>query len=141
MERLKLDLKQLNKALKSLNNSFDVLRKVEKMNDVEIVFSAEDAIIQRFEYSYEAFWKFLKRYLVIMHHMENIHSSRNVFYGSVEVKLCTSDEGDIFTAMAADRNETSHTYSVERSRIILADIPRYYTAMTIVVERLNREFA
>ena len=39
--------------------------------------------------------------------------------------------------MADDINETSHTYSVEASRIILSDVPRYYLTMIIVVQRLN----
>jgi hypothetical protein len=73
----------------------------------------------------------------LVHDVKDVHSSRKVFYASVKIEICTSDEGDIFLDMADDRNETSHTYSIEASRIILADIPRYYAAMIIVVQRFN----
>jgi nucleotidyltransferase substrate binding protein (TIGR01987 family) len=139
MENLKLDLKRLNKALKTLEDSFVVMQEAEKTGNLGFVAAAEDSTIQRFEYSYEMFWKVLKRYLEVMHHLEDIHSSRRVFHASVKTELCTSDEGDVFLDMADDRNETSHTYSVEASRVILSDIPRYYSAMIAVVKRLNEK--
>ncbi len=137
MEKLKLDLKQLNKALKTLNDSFAVLQEAQAMGHQGFIDAAKDSIIQRFEYSYEQFWKFLKKYLELVNHLEDMHSSRRVFHASVKTEICTSDEGDIFLDMADDRNETSHTYSVEASRIILSDVPRYYSAMMIVVQRFN----
>ncbi len=137
MEKLKLDLVQLNKALKTLNDSFSVLQEAQEMKHQGFIDAAKDSIIQRFEYSYERFWKFLKKFLEIVYHVEDMHSSRKVFYATVKMEICTSDEGDIFLDMADDRNETSHTYSVEASRVILADIPRYYVAMIVVVQRLD----
>jgi len=140
MEKLKLDLIQLNKALKTLENSFNVQRKAVKMDDQEFILATEDSIIQRFEYTYEVFWKFLKKYLEVKHHLEDIHSSRRVFYASVKAQLCTLEEGDVFIVMAEARNATSHTYSIEGSRDILPGISRYYAAMYAVVERFNKEF-
>ena len=63
MEKLKLDLEQLNKALKTLNDSFAILQEAQKMKHQGFIDAAKDSIIQRFEYSYEQFWKFLKKYL------------------------------------------------------------------------------
>lgn len=138
MEKLKLDFEQLQQALKTLHDAFGVLQEAKTIKHQGFIYAAQDSIIQRFEYSYERFWKFLKKYLELVHHLEDIGSSRKVFYASVKAEICLSDEGDIFLDMADDRNETSHTYSIEASRIILADIPRYYAAMIIVVERFNR---
>ena len=140
MEKLKLDLVQLNNALKTLNDSFSILQEAEEMKHQGFIDAAKDSIIQRFEYSYERFWKFLKKYLELVYHIEDMHSSRRVFHAVVKIEVCTSDEGDIFLDMADDRNETSHTYSVEASRVVLTDIPRYYSAMIIVVQRLNSKF-
>ncbi len=139
MEKLTLDLEQLNKALKTLHDSFAILQEAQAMGHQGFIDAAKDSIIQRFEYSYEQFWKFLKKYLELVHHLDDLHSSRRVFYASVKVEVCAPDEGDIFLDMADDRNETSHTYSVEASRIILSDIPRYYSAMIIVVQRFKRK--
>jgi nucleotidyltransferase substrate binding protein (TIGR01987 family) len=113
------------------------LQEAQEMKHQGFIDAAKDSIIQRFEYSYERFWKLLKKYLEIVYHLEDMHSSRRVFYATVKMEICTSDEGDIFLDMADDRNETSHTYSVEASRVILIDIPRYYLAMIVVVQRLD----
>ena len=84
MEKLKLDLEQLNKALKTLNDSFAILQEAQEMKHQGFIDAAKDSIIQRFEYSYEQFWKFLKKYLELVHHVENMHSSRRVFYATVK---------------------------------------------------------
>jgi nucleotidyltransferase substrate binding protein (TIGR01987 family) len=137
VEKLKLHLEQLNNALKTLENSFRVAQELEKTKNAEFILAAEDSTIQRFEYCYEIFWKFLKKYLELVHHVEDIHSSRRVFHESVKVGLCTPEEGDVFLDMADDRNETSHTYSIEAARVILCDVPRYYKAMIAVVKRFK----
>lgn len=64
MERLKLELIQINKALKTLETSFLVLKKLSETKNTDFILAAEDSIIQRFEYCYDTFWKFLKIYLV-----------------------------------------------------------------------------
>lgn len=136
MERLGLELDQLKRALKTLGDSFDVLKDAKKLEHVGLILAAEDSIIQRFEYTAESFWKFLKKYLETIHHLVDINSSRKVLYAGVKYEICTLDEGSIFLDMVDDRNETSHTYSIEASRIILSDIPRYYSVMVAVAERL-----
>lgn len=60
MERLKQDLAALHRALKSLEDSFLVAQDLEKTGNQRFVLAAEDSTIQRFEYCYESFWKFLK---------------------------------------------------------------------------------
>ena len=137
MEKLKLDLEQLNNATKTLYNAFGVMQEAREMGHQGFIFAAEDSIIQRFEYSYEMFWKFLKRYLELVHQLKDMHSSRKVFYASVKMEVCSLEEGSIFIDMVDSRNETSHTYSIEASRIILSDVPRYYAAMIAVVKRFN----
>lgn len=139
MERLKLDFVQLNKALKTLENSFDVAQKIAAMGNAEFLLAAQDSIIQRFEYSYEGFWKFLKKYLEQMHHFEDLNSPRKVFRASVKAEICTLEEGNTFIDMADSRNGTSHAYSIEVSRFVLSVVPHYYGAMIAVVHRLDAE--
>ena len=140
MERLKLDLVQLNKALKTLQNSMNLQLEVTKLNNPQILLGIEDSTIQRFEYSYESFWKFLKRYLALKYSLEELKSPRKVFHACVEMNICSLEEGSIFFDMADDRNETSHTYNIESTRIILVAVPRYYSAMMNVTERCNEIF-
>lgn len=140
MERLTQDLVQLNKAIKTLESALILQQEVGKTGNQAIMLAAQDSIIKRFEYTYESFWKFLKKYLEAVKQEEEINSPRKVFYATVRLAVCTSDEGDIFLDMLDDRNETSHTYNIEAARIILSDVPRYYSAMAGVIERFNKEF-
>ena len=50
MEKLKLDLEQLNKALKTLNDSFAILQEAQEIKHQGFIDAAKDSIIQRFEY-------------------------------------------------------------------------------------------
>lgn len=140
MERLKQDLVQLNKAIKTLESALILQQEVVKTSNQAIILAAEDSIIKRFEYTYESFWKFLKKYLEEINQAQEINSPRKVFYATVRLAVCTPDEGDIFLDMLDDRNETAHTYNIEAARIILSDVPRYYSTMAGVTERFNKAF-
>lgn len=140
MERLKQDLVQLNKAIKTLESALILQQEVSKIANEAIKLAAEDSIIKRFEYTYESFWKFLKKYLERVKQEQDINSPRKVFYAAVKLEICTSDEGDIFLDMIDDRNETAHTYNIEAARIIISDVPRYYSAMMDVIQRYNETF-
>lgn len=138
MERLRLDLEQLNKALKTVEDSFRVIQDAEKTGNIEFVLAAEDSTVQRFEYTYETFWKFLKKYMELTYGLQDLKSPRQVFRASVGVEICTLDEASTFLDMADGRNETSHTYNIESSRAVLADIPGYCETMMGVVKRFNQ---
>ena len=75
----------------------------------------------------------------MIHHAEDINSSKKTFRACVKAEVCTLEEGEVLIDMADDRNETVHTYSVEASRIILADVPRYYSIMIAIIKRLQKE--
>ncbi len=137
MEKLRLDLEQLNRALETLEQSFRVAQEIEKIGNWEFVLAAEDSTIQRFEYTYETFWKFFKKYLEQVHYLKDINSPKKTFLACVNAGVCTLNEGSIFIDMADGRNETSHVYNIEASRVVLADIPEYYSTMFAVVKRVN----
>ena len=48
MEKLKLDLIQLNKALNTLSKALALLQEVKTLHNQDIVLAAEDSVIQRF---------------------------------------------------------------------------------------------
>jgi len=141
MEKLKLHLIQLNKALATLKKSFSIAEILAQTKNKDFIAAAEDSIIQRFEYTYENFWKFLKKYLETVRHIEDLPSPRKIFDACVKAEICTLEEGNIFLNMAEDRNEISHTYNVESARRILPDIPSYYSMILAVVERFNKEIS
>lgn len=139
MEELDISHIVLQKSLKSLHGALNYSNRINTSGDLEAILAAEDSIIQRFEYSYEGFWKFLKKYLERVHDIQDINSPKVVFRTSVKMKLCTEEEGVTLITMANNRNETSHTYSIEAVRLILPRVPQYYSCMIIILQRLKTD--
>ena len=76
-----------------------------------------DAVIQRFEFSYEAVWKALQIYLEYQGH--ECPGSRSVVRKAfAERFILTADEADLWFQMIVDRNLTSHAYDEELSERI-----------------------
>lgn len=87
-----------------------------------------DAVIQRFEFSYEAVWKALQIYLV--HQGHECPGSRSVVRKAfVERFISTAEEADLWFEMIVDRNLTSHAYDEELSERIYAHILSKYAAL------------
>ena len=138
MEKLELDLIQLTKALRSLHDALMLQSESFVISRHDLLLAAEDSTIKRFEYSYDSFWKFLKRYIEQKHNIQDLKSPKKVFLCSVNLGICSLDEGNIFIDMADSRNETSHTYNIEASRLILSFIPGYQAAMLAVTNRVGQ---
>lgn len=139
MERLDLDLIQVKKAIKSLEKAFLVANQLAETNNPDFILAAQDSIIQRFEYCYDIFWKFLKKYLKTVHDLNDANSPYRVFHICVRLEICSLEQGNIFLNMAEARNETSHTYSIESARNILIDVPIYYAAMKELIYDINNK--
>ncbi len=87
-----------------------------------------DAVIQRFEFSYEAVWKALQIYLV--HQGHECPGSRSVVRKAfVERFISTAEEADLWFQMIVDCNLTSHAYDEELSERIYAHILSKYAAL------------
>jgi nucleotidyltransferase substrate binding protein (TIGR01987 family) len=129
VEKLNLQQIVLTKALKTLDESFLVLEKAKRLTDVEIILAAQDSIIQRFEYSYDGFWKFVKTFLETYYSMENIGGPRNIFRALIELKICSEAKGQILMNMIDDRNITSHKYDIDIAHTILPNVPAYHRIM------------
>jgi len=137
MEKLKLALSLLNKALNTLDKALIYLEKVNQDKNKEAIEAAKDSIIKRFEYSYDSFWKFLKKYLELKYNLEDVNSPKSVFRACVKHEICSAQEGELLIDMVDDRNETTHNYDIEKVRKILPDIKPYYVCITKVIERIE----
>jgi len=94
-----------------------------------------DATIQRFEYSFEIFWKFLKENLRVK---EGIicNSPKSCFREAFNVKLLIEEETITALEMTDDRNLTAHTYHEEVADEIYRKIKNYYKLMDKVYRNL-----
>jgi len=125
LDRLVLKYADAQKALKTfgdiLQEPFSVL--------------VRDATIQRFEYTFEAFWKFLKEYLKVKEGVV-ANTPKSVFREIFSLGLLTEEETVHFLEMTDRRNETSHTYKEAVSQKIYEAVPAYQGLM----ERLLKKF-
>ncbi len=115
MERLKQRIQIANKAIKTL----DELLGIESPNAIE-----RDALIQRFEYSFEAIWKTVKMFLNIVEGVE-ANSPKAVVRASMETGLFDEEMARQALLMVDDRNLTSHTYNEKLAQQILSRIPQH----------------
>jgi len=93
-------------------------------------------MIQRFEYSTEAFWKYLKAYLSIEHNL-SANSPREVIRTGLKAKLYSEDVSKELLQMLDDRNLTCHTYVEELAESIAGRIPSYSTVMQKAMNQLS----
>ena len=95
-----------------------------------------DAMIQRFEYSTEAFWKYLKSYLSTEHNL-SANSPRDVIRTGLKASLYKEEISKKLLQMLDDRNLTSHTYVEELAESISGRIPSYCTVMQNTMNQLS----
>lgn len=95
-----------------------------------------DAAIQRFEYTFEAFWKFIKEYLKTK---EGIicYSPKSCFREVFTVGMINEDETIKLLEMTDNRNMTSHTYKEEVAQIIYGKLEEYSRLMEDVIGRFK----
>ncbi|MBW7897570.1 Nucleotidyltransferase substrate binding protein like protein [Candidatus Brocadiaceae bacterium B188] len=118
MERLTLKYKDTLHALNTLN---EILRQ-------PFSIIVRDATIQRFEYTFEALWKYIKEYLK---EREGIiaNSPKSCFRELFSLGFLTEEETVNFLEMTDRRNDTFHTYKEEVAQIIYSKIPGYFSGM------------
>lgn len=136
MEELNIPLSLLQKALQTFGKSFDVVTKATNLKDEELILATQDSCIQRFEYCFDSFWKFSKRYLEQVRNMQNLNSPRAAFSALLNQNIISAKEGETLLAMLIDRNETTHNYDAQQVREIFPNLKNYYILMESILERL-----
>lgn len=135
MEKLNKRKESLQKILKSLSISLDF---VEEQKDTALYEPLRDSAIQRFEYTIDQTWKFLK---LIIQEKEGVDVTsagpNSILQISFEYNLISSPEKHILQKALADRNLTSHTYHEEIAEEVLASLREYQEAIAKIVDRLS----
>jgi len=96
-----------------------------------------DAMIQRFEYSFEATWKAAQA--VLREHFGiELASPKTVIRACFENGLLTEDETRAALAMVDHRNLTAHTYNEALAEEIYAAIPGYRRLLRSWIEGIAK---
>lgn len=128
MERLREKFLNYSKALTRLEESLDR----DETDDIVL-----DAVIQRFEFSYELSWKLVKTYLSY-NGIAEVRSPREAFKEAFAAGLIT--EGDAWIDMLEDRNLTAHTYDEDQAKKIYQRIKsKHYKILKELKDKLGRE--
>lgn len=109
----------------------------EALAEVETIPLALDAAIQRFEFSYELAWKALRAHLLV--EGIDVASPREAF-SRAYVQGWINDE-EVWLAMLADRNRTSHTYEEALAREIGKRLPSYLDRLVDLAQLLSGKLA
>ena len=129
MERLRLRYTDAKRALDTLK---EILEK-----PFSIV--VRDATIQRFEYTFEALWKFLKEYLK---EQEGIisNSPKTCFRDAFSSGLLSEEEAVKFLEMTDDRNMTAHTYNENVAQILYKRINEHSVFMERLMQNIEKKW-
>lgn len=82
-----------------------------------------DAVIKRFEFTYELAWKLLKAFIEYKGG-EDVRFPRDIFKEAYAKGLL--ENGEVWLSMLQDRNLSSHTYSQERAMEIYNRVKDIY---------------
>lgn len=115
LEILKLKYEDLEKSLKRFH---EVIQE-----DKSTII--RDATIQRFEFTFELFWKVLKK--ILSHEGEETTTPRDTITKAYQYKLINNEE--IWINMMNDRNKTSHMYDEKVADNIYNNMDQYYTEL------------
>lgn len=125
-EEINYSLKRWDTALKTLANILD-----EPESDI-----VRDATIKRFEYCYELTWKTLRRFLLVQG--VECNSPKQTFKSSLKEGFI--DDDSLWIDMLNDRNLTTHTYDEIIAETIFDHIPRYYSQMVTLYNKMSSQF-
>lgn len=94
-----------------------------------------DATIQRFEFTFELFWKILKRVLSV----DGIEakSPKDVIKKAYQIGWL--DDEDLWLNMMLDRNATSHIYDEEEAQKVYQRVREYYPVLRSVYRQLSQK--
>ncbi len=116
MERLKERMAAAEKALQRFGEAMAIV----EPTDLE-----RDAMIQRFEFTFEAVWKAAKQYLFAEEGID-AGSPKAVIRSCRELGLFTTEQAVLALQMADDRNLTVHTYNEGLAQVIFERLFSYH---------------
>lgn len=111
--------------IKDFNNATSALEKacnMELINNYEDII--RDAIIQRYEFTFELAWKCLKNILEQEGVEFSLGSPKEALKNAFKYNLI--DDGDIWLQMLDSRNQIAHLYDEEKAKAIENNIRNIY---------------
>ncbi|MBY0110126.1 MAG: nucleotidyltransferase substrate binding protein [Candidatus Babeliaceae bacterium] len=131
MEKLTSKLLNLNKMVKALEKSIDMLQKT---NPEEVEF-IQDSVIARFKILIESTWKDIKIFLEYQKFADVPSSPKGVIHFAKEVNFLTDQEYSEFSKYLVLRNLASYIYDAPQYLLAIQAAPH---AVELVKKIINR---
>jgi nucleotidyltransferase substrate binding protein (TIGR01987 family) len=124
-------------VLQSLATLHEAINLLNDPQYKQIYKSLRDSAIQRFEYSIDTFWKFLKIYMQEKNKiLLEAATPRIILREAVNASIISEDEFIQLIKGISDRNLTSHSYNEEIAKNLIESIPANYNLMKKITERI-----
>ncbi len=136
MEQLKSKQIIVQKTINALESGIERFKQQhEELYEYE---AFRESLIQRFEYTVDTFWKYLKIYMQDYQKLiVDVASPRGVFRAASEAKLISHDELNQLLDAVTDRNLSSHAYDEDVAEQVVKRIPKHYLSIRTIFERLD----
>lgn len=147
MDRLEQKYEQLRKALIALEKAitaiaaYEQTKKIDDSADDEMYRTHRDSLIQRFKYTIDLFWKYIKAFLEQKNALSGLKIPSEVIRTAFSINMLTEHEAEKVLEMIKSRNMTSHIYVEEIAEQLRHSIPGYCTILQEVVDRLKGSFS
>jgi nucleotidyltransferase substrate binding protein (TIGR01987 family) len=122
----------LRDSLKSLGNALDRFGEALAHPDPDEIVM--DGTIQRFEFTFELFWKTLRRFL----QQEGVDTASPKSTLRHAYRRGLLDREQLWLDMLKDRNRSSHVSDADMARAIFARLPSHYRELRDSFEHLRR---
>lgn len=122
----------------SLGNALERLKEVLNSQEKHVSFW-KDAVIQRFEFCFDLYWKTLRKFMAFENVDVETQFPREILQKAFQHGLINDEE--VWLQMLKDRNRTFHMYKEEDANEIFEDIQgAYCTVMQRTYEGLKKRF-
>ena len=151
MEAITLKKEAVHKALISLHKAISHYEKACGLSScsnfcqeifydkTELIRTTRDSMIQRFEYSIDITWKYLKAHLEDVEKVAlDAKSPRSVFKALCSARILSEQETESALEMLDARNATSHMYKEEQAELLAAKINDYYKLLIIIEHKIAK---
>jgi nucleotidyltransferase substrate binding protein (TIGR01987 family) len=145
MDTLEIKYTTIQKALESLHQAIIFFDKAKRAPDLpllgtrtEVYQAARDSIIQRFEFSIELFWKYMRVFMETGKQikLETI-ASCDIVRSACQYRFISEDDAQHCIDMIRSRNLTSHIYKEDIAEQLVRDIPSHYELMKKLLESMG----
>ena len=128
-------MKRFEERKQDLINATNRLKEALNEEESELMI---DAVLHRYEFTFELAWKTLKDYLEYSGVAISTGSPREVIKESFAHNLIS--DGEVWIKMMLARNSLSHLYDEETSRQVYNEIKdKYIYQIEKLIERLNKD--